>query len=170
MIFMSQSGLLDPAREREWDAWYVEHLRVMVTVPGIGSAQRFTTDSPSHSPSLAMYSVASAEVFADPYYRRVRGMGAWLPLIDTRYYHRNLFAGLENAPDVPDDGALVVADRERPAELPGLTVTWLEAVGLDRSTPYRGIAVVTRAAAEALAGLDAGVYRPVAARSVPRSR
>jgi hypothetical protein len=29
MIFMSQSGLSDPAREAEWDAWYVEHLRIM---------------------------------------------------------------------------------------------------------------------------------------------
>ena len=167
MIFMSQSGLLDPAREREWDAWYVEHLRVMVTVPGISSAQRFTTGSPGYSPSLAMYSVASADVFADPYYQRVRGMGEWLPLIDTRHYRRNLFAGLDAAPDVPDGCALVVVDRA-PAELPGLELTWLETVGLDRSTPYRGIAVVTRAAAEALAGHDVGVYRPVAARTVPR--
>ena len=165
---MSQSGLSDPARERDWDAWYAEHLRVMVTVPGIGSAQRLTTGSPGCSPSLAMYSVVSADVFADPYYLRVRGMGEWLPLIDKRHYHRNLFAGLENAPAVPDDCALVVVDRERPAELPGVTLTWLEAVGLDRSTPYRGIAVVTRAAAEALAGHDVGVYRPVAARTLPR--
>lgn len=164
---MSQSGLLDPAREREWDAWYVEHLLVMVTVPGISSAQRFTTGSPGYSPSLAMYSVASADVFADPYYQRVRGMGEWLPLIDRRHYHRNLFAGLDAAPDVPDGCALVVVDRA-PAELPGLELTWLEAVGLDRSTPYRGIAVVTRAAAEALAGYGIGVYRPVAARTVPR--
>ena len=168
MIFMSQSGLLDPAREREWDAWYVEHLRVMVTVPGISSAQRFKTESPGYSPSLAMYSIVSAEVFADPYYQRVRGMGEWLPLIDQRHYRRNLFAGPDAAPDVPDDRALVVVDRERPVELPGLTLTWLETVGLDRSTPYRGIAVVTRAAAEALAGHDVGVYRPVAARTVPR--
>jgi hypothetical protein len=167
MIFMSQSGLLDPAREREWDAWYVEHLRVMVTVPGISSAQRFTTGSPGYSPSLAMYSVASADVFADPYYQRVRGMGEWLPLIDKRHYRRNLFAGLETAPDVPDGCALVVVDRDQ-AELPGLALTWLETVGLDRSTPYRGIAVVTRAAAEALDGYGVGVYRPVAARAVPR--
>ena len=168
MIFMSQSGLLDPAREREWDVWYVEHLRVMVTVPGIGSAQRFKTDSPGHSPSLAMYSVTSVDVFTDPYYQRVRGMGEWLPLIDTRHYRRNLFAGLDAAPDVPDDRDLVVVDREHRAELPGVTLTWLETVGLDRSTPYRGIAVVTRASAAALAGHDVGVYRPVAARAVPR--
>lgn len=27
MIFMSQSGLSEPGREKEWDAWYREHLR-----------------------------------------------------------------------------------------------------------------------------------------------
>src|SRR5205085_1277719 len=145
MIFMSQSGLSDAAREKEWDAWYVEHLRVMVTVPGIVSAQRFKTVSPGHAPSLAMYSIASADVFADPYYQRVRGMGEWLPLIDTRHYRRNLFAGLDAAPDVADGSILLVVDGERPAAVPGLTLTWLEAVGLDWSTPYRGIAVFVRA-------------------------
>jgi hypothetical protein len=167
MIFMSQSGLLDGARGREWDAWYLEHLRVMVTVRGISSAQRFKTDSPGHPPSLAMYSIASADVFADPYYQRVRGMGEWQPLIDGRHYRRNLFSGRETAPDVPEEGALVVVDRQQPAELPGIALTWLETVGLDRSTPYRGIAVVTRADAEAIAGPGVGVYRPVTARTVP---
>ena len=168
MIFMSQSGLSDPAREAEWDAWYVEHLRIMVTVPGIGSAQRFKTIMSRHSPSLAMYSIASTEVFADPYYQRVRGMGEWLPLIEKRYYLRNLFAGLDAAPDVGDHFVLLVVDRERPAGVTGLGLTWLEAVGLDRSTPYRGIAVVEHADAEALAGHGVAVYRPVGERSVPR--
>jgi hypothetical protein len=168
MIFMSQSGLSDPEREAEWAAWYLEHLRIMVTVPGIDSAQRFTTTASGHSPSLAMYTIAFPDVFADPYYQRVRGMGPWLPLIDTRYYRRNLFAGLDAAPDVPADHALVVADRDRPADPPGLRLRWLEAVGLDRSTPYRGIAVVGPAAADALAGSDVAVYRPVTARAVPR--
>ena len=54
MIFMSQSGITDPARAVEWDAWYVEHLRIMLTVPGISSTQRFKTDSPGYPPSLAM--------------------------------------------------------------------------------------------------------------------
>jgi hypothetical protein len=107
-------------------------------------------------------------VFADPYYQRVRGMGEWLPLIDTRYYRRNLFAGLDAAPTVEDRFVLLVVDRERPAAVPGLTLTWLEAVGLDRSTPYRGMAVVERAGAEALAGHGVGVYRPVTARCVTR--
>jgi hypothetical protein len=63
MIFLSQSGLTDPSREKAWAAWYADRLRIMVTVPGITSAQRFTTATPGHPPSLAMYSVASATLF-----------------------------------------------------------------------------------------------------------
>ena len=48
MIFMSQSGITDPARSADWDAWYVEHLNVMRSVPGISSAQRFATDAPAY--------------------------------------------------------------------------------------------------------------------------
>mgnify|MGYP000122274255 CR=1 FL=1 len=99
MIFMSQSGLIDAVRdaphdatrEADWDAWYIEHLRIMVTVPGIDSAQRFRTDSPGHPPSLAMYTIDSAAVFADPYYQSIRGMGEWAALIARQHYKRNLF-------------------------------------------------------------------------------
>lgn len=169
MIFMSQSGISDPSREHEWDVWYIEHLRIMVTVPGIASAQRFKTDSPGHSPSLAMYSIASAEVFRDPYYQSVRGMGEWLPLIQKHYYRRNLFEGLDAAPDVEEGSVLIVADRDHAALTQAdLELTWLKAVGIDLSTPYRGIAVIKQAAAEKLpADGRFGVYRPVTPRNLP---
>ena len=162
MIFMSQSGLSDPGREKEWDAWYVEHLRIMMTVPGISSAQRFKTDSPGYSPSLAMYSIASAAVFQDPYYQSVRGMGDWLPLIQKQHYRRNLFEGLDQAPGVAQDCVLIVADRDRPADVPGVALIWLKCAGIDHSTPYRGVAVVNSdvARADAARG-NIAVYRPV---------
>ena len=141
MIFMSQSGLTDPAREAEWDVWYEDHLRLMRTVPGFGSAQRFKTKSAGYSPSLAMYTLASENVFSDPYYLSVRGMGEWKPLIDLQYYKRNLFEGLGSAPRVSADSVLLVADRSEPeARLDGMT--WLRAIAIDKSTPYRGIRVI----------------------------
>ena len=170
MIFMSQSGLSDPAREKEWDAWYVEHLRIMLTVPGIASAQRFKTDSPGYSPSLAMYTIASAEVFRDPYYLSVRGMGEWLPLVPKQHYHRNLFEGLDAAPDVANDSVLIVADRDRPGPGPrGVTLIWLKAVGIDLSTPYRGIAIVKGdVAGTGTARGRFAVYRPVTVGATQR--
>jgi hypothetical protein len=164
MIFISQTGLTDITREAELDQWYIEHLRIMATVSGISSAQRLKTDTPGFPPSLAIYSVASPAVFDDRYYLSVRGMGAWLPLIDRRYYRRNLFEGPEHAPLVADDARLLVADRAQPeGAIGGIEFIWLKSVGLDRSTPYRGIAVVPVAKLPALAETVA-VYRPLTPR------
>ena len=156
--------MIDATRAADWDAWYLEHLRIMATVPGISSAQRFKTGTPGFAPSLAIYSVASADVFKDPYYLSVRGMGEWNALIDTRYYNRNLFAGLDHAPYVAEDARMLVADRESAAgSIAGIEFTWLKCVGIDYSTPYRGLAVV---AATALPELPAtvAVYRPASPR------
>lgn len=165
MIFMSQSGLTDSSRESDWDRWYLDHLAIMASVPGISSTQRFKASTPGEPPSLAIYSVASPDVFQDPYYLSVRGMGEWVPLIDRRYYRRNLFSGLDAAPDVADGRILLVADRKEPEDtIAGLAWTWLECVGIDRSTPYRGIAVVDEADVHKVAaGSNVAVYRPVTA-------
>ena len=170
MIFNSQSGLLDNTRAADWDAWYLEHLRIMATVPGISSAQRFKTDTPGFSPSLAIYSFASKDVFTDPYYLSVRGMGEWNALIDTRYYKRNLFAGLDHAPRVAEDACMLVADRESAAgPIAGVEFTWLECVGIDHSTPYRGLAVVAATALPELPETVA-VYRSASPRMTARAR
>ena len=162
MIFMSQSGLTDATREHEWDSWYFEHLSIMRTVAGFDSAQRFKLLEGDNSPSLAMYSVASPEVFRDPRYLNVRGMGEWIPLIDQRHYRRNLFAGVDHAPYVGDSQLLLVADRNEPdPDLDGATWTWLEAVAIDRSTPWRGIALADRGAVPDLRGKRVDVYCPV---------
>jgi hypothetical protein len=61
---------------------------------------------------------------------------------------------------VPLDGALVLADREsEDAALADLNLIWLRCVGIDRSTPYRGIAVVGGAPPHAFSAV--AVYRPV---------
>lgn len=164
MIFISQSGITDNSRNSDWDAWYLEHLRIMATVPGVSSAQRFKTDTPGSPPSLAIYSVASADVFKDPYYLSVRGMGEWLALIDRRYYKRNLFSGLDHAPEVAANAVMLVADRERPeGAIAGITFTWLKCEGIDLSTPYRGLAVVDDVKVPTLDDSIA-VYRPASPR------
>ena len=165
MIFNSQSGITDRTREADWSQWYFEHLRIMATVPGVFSAQRFVTTHPAHPPSLALYGVSNAEVFQGAYYLSVRGMGEWLPLIDRQWYRRNLFDSLARAPRVNGDEVLLVADRSAPdAALPG-TWAWLKVAGIDRSTPYRGLSVVSRNAVPALAK-DVAVYMPASARYV----
>jgi hypothetical protein len=169
MIFMSQSGLTNRTREADWDRWYNEHLNIMASVPGIGSAQRFKTATAGQPPSLAMYSVASADVFKDPYYLSVRGMGEWLTLIDKQYYRRNLFDGVRHAPELADTERLIVADRSAPSpNLAGLDWTWLQCVAIDHSTAYRGIAVVSSQMADQVRDASLALYRPVTRCYKPR--
>ena len=168
MIFMSQSGITDPQHQAEWDAWYLSHLELMLTVNGIQSAQRFKLIDGDNSPSLAIYTIVSPDVFQDDYYLSIRGMGEWLPLIDRRYYRRNLFTGLEVAPDVHDMELLLVADRRQPdPELMGTEWTWLEAVALDRSPPYRALAVASQTEGGHIRGRDVARYRPVTGQLIP---
>jgi hypothetical protein len=162
MIFMSQSGITAPQRQVEWDQWYVAHLQLMLTVNGITSAQRFRLLQGDNAPSLALYTVAAPEVFDDPYYLCIRGMGTWLPLVDRRHYRRNLFAGLDAAPEVPATDVLLVADRDHPGAAPaGLDWTWLQAVALDGVPAYRGIAVVPNPAALGTLATNIASYRPI---------
>lgn len=167
MIFMSQSGITDPALEASWAEWYVEHLRIMRTVEGIDSAQRFKTVNPDWPPSLAMYSIRAPEVFQDPYYLKIRGMGPWLERIDRRFYLRNLFDRAEGEepvfpPVVDTDSALIVVDSEQPtAQVNGIDFMWLKTVGLDHSTPFRGISVLSQQQAAVLPmGPEYAVYLP----------
>jgi hypothetical protein len=90
-------------------------------------------------------------------------MGEWLPLIDKRWYRRNLFDGLEAAPMVNEAQVLLVADRDAPDAT--LSFTWLKVAGIDCSTPYRGIAVVNKYTVPALPA-DVAIYTPASGRYV----
>lgn len=166
MIFTSESGLTDPTRLAEWDEWYLGHLAAMAAVPGISSAQRFRALGEGVPPSLAMYTVASPAVFDSEAYRRTRGMGPFVPVVDERLHRRNLFDGLDVAPEIAADDILLVADRAAAKAGPAGLV-WLRAVGLDKSMAYRGLAVLRdlRSAGE-MAGQLAGaaLYAPITER------
>jgi hypothetical protein len=166
MIFTSESGLTDPSRLAEWDAWYRGHLAAMVAVPGVTSAQRFRALGDGPPPSLAMYTVVSPAVFDSEIYLQTRGMGAFVPLVDRRLHRRNLFEGLDAAPEVPIGGILLVADRPV-ADPAAAGIVWLRAVAIDRSTPYRGIAVfadLARAQQAAARLGGAACYTPMTER------
>jgi hypothetical protein len=162
---MSQSSITDLTLSAEWSKWYIEHLEIMLTVNGIDSAERFITDSQGWPFSLAMYSICSPEIFQDPYYLKIRGMGSWAPLIDKKYYQRNLFSGMDVAPSVSKDEVLLVTNQNEPIpNFLDLEWDWLKSVGLDQSTPYRGIKVIKSEYLRQLEHLaknsNIGIYKP----------
>jgi hypothetical protein len=81
------------------------------------------------------------------------------------HWHRNLF-GADHTPDVPMDARLmVVEDGIGPALPDRISVLWMEAVGLDRSVPRRGLAVMPPATADRLVGTPGiRVLKPIGTR------
>jgi hypothetical protein len=166
MIYMVEMALLDTARRAEWEAWYVAHQHRLLSIPGFRASQRFEAIHPATSPFVALHEVDSADIFTSPAYRAQAGptnTGPWQTKMGN--WHRNLFA-LDHTPDVPMDARLVVVETEGVSGLPDdASVTWMNAIGLDRSVPRRGLTVMPPATADRLAG-TAGirVLRPLGPR------
>lgn len=169
MIYMVEMALLDIARRTEWDAWYVSHQHRLLSIPGFRASQRFEAIHAAESPFVALHEVDSPEVFAGPIYRAQAGpsnTGEWQAKMGN--WHRNLFA-LDHTPDVPMDARLVVVeDGSGPALPDGVSVRWMEAVGLDRSVGRRGLAVTSPATAERIVATPGvRVLRPIGPRLQP---
>ena len=153
MIYMVEMALLDTARRAEWDAWYVAHQHRLLAIPGFRASQRFESIQPVASPFVALHEVDSAEVFTSAPYRAQAGpgnTGEWQTKMDN--WHRNLFAGIDHTPDVPMDARLVVIEDAGSALPDGVSIAWMESVGLDRSVRRRGLAVWSPSTTDSLAG------------------
>src|SRR5438105_14396718 len=69
MIYMVEMDFPHPERLAEWHAWYLAHIRVLLTVPGFRASQRFEAITDATSRYLALHEVASADLFASAAYR-----------------------------------------------------------------------------------------------------
>ena len=118
MIYMVEMAFRHPEYEAEWNAWYLAHIGVLLTVPGFRASQRFRAIVDNPSPYLALHEVASAALFDSSAYRSRGGpssVGHWRELQSN--WHRNLLEGLEATPEVPQDKVLVML-RDADAEVP----------------------------------------------------
>ena len=166
MIYMVEMALIDLDRRAEWDAWYLAHMRTLITIPGIQATQRFEALSPHPSPFIALHQVTGPEVFTSDAYRASAGpasTGEWQSRMNN--WHRNVLAGIDATPNVPMEGALIVVEDGATVPVP---LTWLRPVGLDRSVTRRAIAVAThRAEAKKMIGLPGvRVCKPLTPRLV----
>ncbi len=158
MIYMVEHTFSLPELEDEWNAWYSGNLHVLLSVPGIDSAQRFCVPGANPPRYMAMYSVSSPKVFDSAAYRDAGGGGTNSVRFRPAYqvWVRNLFADIDEAPEVGTDQCLLTVDAARlPFDLRGVALQWGRAVALHKTTPLRGFAVVARAVAEPLQALPA---------------
>ncbi len=166
MIYMVEMALIDIARRSEWDAWYLSHMHKLISIPGIQATQRFEALAPHDSPFVALHQVTGPDVFTSDAYRAKAGPGGtgeWRERMNN--WHRNVLAGIDETPDVPMEGALIVVEEGASVPIP---VRWTESIGLDRSVERRGIAMVAaRQDANALIGLPGvRVCKPLTPRLV----
>jgi hypothetical protein len=169
MIYAVEMDFRNPAREADWHGWYLDHVtRLIRDVPGFRATQRFRALTATPSPWLALHDVASPAVFESAAYKASGGpasTGEWQAAHTN--WHRNLYAGVDATPEVAPDEHLILAegDAKVPPALAG-AMSWLEGVGLDRSKPRRGIAVLAAGALGARHFGQAGVtvYRPITPR------
>jgi hypothetical protein len=166
MIYMVEMALIDLAHRTEWDAWYLSHMKKLISIPGIQATQRFESLTPHESPFVALHQVTGPDVFASVAYRAKAGPGGtgeWRERMNN--WHRNLLAGVDHTPDVPMEGALVIVEAGIGVPMP---VHWMKSVGLDCSVRQRGIAVVaSRTDAEMLLGRSGvRVCKPLTLRLV----
>ncbi|MDP6390951.1 MAG: sugar ABC transporter [Alphaproteobacteria bacterium] len=136
---MVECGFADPAREDEWNAWYGgPKIASLVTLPQFTGSQRFKAEDGQPAPYLAIHGVAAAEFFESDNYKGAGGgsFNEWQDeIVDWR---RSLYDGMDVLPEVETDQRLAVLDGA--GEAPG--IVWLDCVGLDRSVPRRGLAVL----------------------------
>lgn len=149
MIYITEMAFADPSRLDEWHAHYLRNIANLQTVPGFLASQRFEALAPTASPFSALHEIASAGVFESTIYKERGGRqsnGAWQK--DMINWHRNLYDGLDATPEVAEGSYLMFVDERREiaereiALPPGVRMHWLELVGLDRTIPHRGIAVL----------------------------
>jgi len=165
---MVQHRFSRPELLAEWNAWYEGNLKVLLSVPGIHTGQRFRTvgDAPDY---MAMYTLDSADVLESEAYRAAGGGGTNSQHFRPAYqiWIRNLFEGISPAPGVASDQYLVMLDSPV-ADNAGLTLplAWMKSVGLHRSTPCRGLVVVDGAQLDQARKLGPGVevFRPITAQ------
>ena len=169
MLYMVELDFQLRSRQEEWDKWYENHLNKLLSMPGFVSTQRFRCLCPHPSPYLAMHCVPGPQFFESDAYRQKGGRdatGEWQSLMTN--WHRNLFKGLDAAPDVRDGEVLLVTeiDAGSPA-LKRWKFAWLDNVGLDQTIGRRGIAVAPAKGAQdiwAQTGAAVRAYKPLCPR------
>jgi len=158
-VYAVRCNFTKPEAEAAWNAWYDgPKLASLLSKPMFLGGQRFTAVGLDRRRKyLALWCVASPEAFATPEYKADWGFGEWAPHIAD--WSRDLYRAPDGDPAAafavaPDRALHLVSfegqqEAEAQAELARLRphrpgMLWLEAVGLDRQSPFLGLNRVPR--------------------------
>ena len=145
MIYMVEMNLIDLSGRSEWDSWYLEHTKMLLSFPGFHATQRFECIHEAKAPFVALHDVDGMDFFNSHSYKNKAGpsgTGVWQNKMNN--WNRNLFDGLETTPNVKGKELLIIIEDEAKVRLDEkLEVHWLTSVGLDMNVKCRGLAVTS---------------------------
>lgn len=113
MLYTVELNFADPGRETDWNAWYETYLAKLLTLPGLDTAQRFRAVAPGaqHWEYLALYSVASLDLYGSKAYLEIGGGGnASVRFKQAISRRRNVYAGIDRMPPVTQTGRVVLCE------------------------------------------------------------
>jgi hypothetical protein len=147
MIYTVEIDFKSEAHFSDWSAWYNGNLPLILTVPGFETAQRLEAVSADVPRFLAIYTISDADVFNSQAYLAIGGGGTasskWKEFIKRR---RNLFSGMDVAPEISSDALLGIIDVDPGSfDPPDLMFVPLVAEALDRSPKRRYLTIVNDA-------------------------
>lgn len=144
MIYMVEMDMKLGDREAEWHAWYLAHIKVLLSVPGFRASQRFQSLLPCPAPYLALHQVDSGAIFDSPEYHSRGGPGStgeWRAL--HLNWRRNLLDDIAETAEAPPGQTLLRLEGARDVALPaGISPVWSNVAGLDRDTAEFGLVVI----------------------------
>lgn len=166
MQYIVEMALKPGHTDADWERWKVEMKppELLMSVPGMLSSQRFkgVTEPLAY---YAHYDLASPDVLTSDGYKNVGGgvrVKKWSDH-NIENWKRDIADGISWTPEVPEGYVLLVKKAARldfPDE--GLPFIRLTTVGMDKSTPYRGFAIVPASETSRIARhSEIRVYRPV---------
>ena len=142
---MVEMNLIDLSGRSEWDSWYLEHTKMLLSFPGFHATQRFECIHEAKAPFVALHHVDGMDFFNSHSYKNKAGpsgTGVWQNKMNN--WNRNLFDGLETTPNVKEKELLIIIEDEAKVRLDEkLEVHWLTSVGLDMNVKCRGLAVAS---------------------------
>ncbi|MSP04722.1 MAG: hypothetical protein EXR05_05685 [Acetobacteraceae bacterium] len=170
MIYMVEMGFSALGLREKWDEWYLSHMKMLITIPGIRATQRFEALHDHIQPFVAMHDVTGPDVFTSDAYKTTAGpasTGEWRTL--HTHWVRNVYDGMDQTPDVSMNAFLMIAESGAERHFPpDITQHVLRSVGLDREPPRRVLAVTDQPSLAARAMDQPGirVLKPLTPRLV----
>jgi hypothetical protein len=138
--YVTEFDLRPASLRSDFDQWYSQHIRKLLTVPGLCTAQRFEAVTSIESPLMAIYSLSDPGVIESNVYRAVGGPSSAMDWSRCFFnWKRNLFLATDNIADIGRLGHIGVFSGRPglPVPVPGRNEILMISIGLDRTVPWR---------------------------------